>query len=342
MNATALEPLPPAPAPTTKRPSRPGRDPVALGVAYCVFAAIGYSVANGLLRMLTVECDRVWVLFVKESVTVAGLVPWLVYQGWRGGLVLPSRRVVAVLAVVGLMTQLTGNLPGLWTFSVIGLTVALPLMSGVSLTASAISGRVFLGEAVSVRSMIAIALLIVSVILLSLGAESTNEAIAATADVATGPVWVALAFAAAVMAGLTYCGLSVAIRHSLNGNASPWVVLLIVPSMGVLCYTPLGIWGSGLSALASVSPWQWVAMLAVGVLNLVAFAAYTKGLQSIQVAHANVLNASQVALGAVTGIVLFAEPPGPWLTLGIVLTIAGMILIGRSAGAGLATPETSI
>jgi drug/metabolite transporter (DMT)-like permease len=119
-------------------------------------------------------------------------------------------------------------------------------------------------------------------------------------------------------------------------------VILIVPLMGTLCYVPLGLWGSGPSALTTVTPWQWVAILAAGVLNLGAFAAYTKGLQSTPVASANVLNASQVALGAVTGILLFAEPPGPWLTLGIVLTIAGMILIGRSAGEGPTTPETPI
>jgi drug/metabolite transporter, DME family len=342
VNATALEPLPPAPASTTEPPSRSVDNPVALGIACCVFGAIAYSVANGLLRMLAVECDRVWVLFVKEVVTVAGVVPWLVYQGCRGKLTLPSRRVVGILVVAGLMTQLTGNLPNLWSLSVIGLTVAVPLTSGVSLAASAIAGRVLLGEALSVRSMIAIGLLIASVILLSLGAEGTNEAIAATANVATGSFWVTLAFAVAMMTGLTYCCLSVAIRHSLNGNAAPWVVLLIVPSMGVLCFAPLGIVGSGTAVLPSIAPQYWLAMIGVGLLNLVGFGAYTKGLQSIQLAHANVLNTSQVALGAVTGIMVFHEPPSPWLTLGIVLTITSMVLIGRSAAEGPTTPETPI
>jgi drug/metabolite transporter (DMT)-like permease len=45
--------------------------------------------------------------------------------------------------------------------------------------------------------------------------------------------------------------------------------------------------------------------------------------------HANLLNASQVALGAMAGVVLFDEPRNAWLVTGIVLTVLGILFTGR-------------
>jgi drug/metabolite transporter (DMT)-like permease len=70
-------------------------------------------------------------------------------------------------------------------------------------------------------------------------------------------------------------------------------------------------------------------MLASGVFNLLGFLLITKGLQLTTLVHANVLNASQVALAAVAGMVLFHEPNNVWLTIGIVLTVVGIFQIGR-------------
>ena len=70
-------------------------------------------------------------------------------------------------------------------------------------------------------------------------------------------------------------------------------------------------------------------MLASGVFNLLGFLLITKGLQLTTLVHANVLNASQVALAAVAGILFFHEPNNAWLVTGIVLTIVGIFHIGR-------------
>ena len=49
--------------------------------------------------------------------------------------------------------------------------------------------------------------------------------------------------------------------------------------------------------------------------------------------HANVVNASQVAMAAVAGMALFREPPNPWVLLGVGLTIVGHLWIDRPAEA---------
>ena len=49
--------------------------------------------------------------------------------------------------------------------------------------------------------------------------------------------------------------------------------------------------------------------------------------------HANVLNASQVAMAALAGMAMFHEPPNPWVLLGVGLTILGIVWIDRPAEA---------
>ena len=57
------------------------------------------------------------------------------------------------------------------------------------------------------------------------------------------------------------------------------------------------------------------------------------GLQRTTVVHANVVNASQVAMAAMAGMALFHEPPNPWVLLGVGLTIVGIVWIDRPAEA---------
>lgn len=59
------------------------------------------------------------------------------------------------------------------------------------------------------------------------------------------------------------------------------------------------------------------------------------------IVHANVLNASQVAMAAVAGLLFFAEEPSAHLILGICLTIAGTLLIDRADGRPASGAEPS-
>lgn len=310
-------------------PSHSGIDPVVLGTAYCMIAATGYAAANICLRDLAVRCDQIWVVAVKEAVAVAAIGPWLLVQAWRGRLVLPGCRALLALAGVGLLTQLVGNLPLIWAFGVVGLTVALPIAIGVSLAAGALLGRVLLGEGVSIRSAAAIAMLIAAVILLSMSAGRTNESIAASADVATGVLWVALGVGAACLAGVVYALVVVVIRRSVTGSVSPTTVVMIITGMGVLSLGPLSLWRHGVTGLLETPTRDFSIMLISGVLNLIAFLALTHGLRRVTVIRANVLGASQIAMCAVAGLTLFHEPASAWLILGVLMTMAGMVMIDR-------------
>ena len=68
-------------------------------------------------------------------------------------------------------------------------------------------------------------------------------------------------------------------------------------------------------------------MLGAGVFNAIAFLAVTKAFQLISVVYVNSLNASQAAMAAIAGVILFSEPMSLPLAVGVALTIAGLMLI---------------
>ena len=91
----------------------------------------------------------------------------------------------------------------------------------------------------------------------------------------------------------------------------------------------LSVYRIGMPAMLS-TPWgDMTVMLAAGAFNLVAYLGLAKGLQLTTIIHANVLNASQVAMCAVAGMLLFSESPNLAVLLGVGLTVVGTMLIDR-------------
>lgn len=302
--------------------------PVVLGTACCVASAICYTAANICLRQLAaLEADEMWVTCMKEVVTVATVGPWLVVQGFRRRTVLPPPGALAKLLLVALGVQLLGNLSLQWAFGVVGLAIAVPAVFGLMLTSSAVMGWLLLGERVSGRSIAAIGLLVVSIALLSLGAGEVRRAVEQVTAAAEDPMRTLAGVGAACLAGIMFASLTIAIRSLATARVPVASIVFVVTGMGVVSLGGLSLARLGWRELAATPPEHLGWMLAAGACNLVAFLAITKGLQLTTVVHANVLNASQVALGALAGILLFTEPPNPWLVIGVVLTIGGMMLI---------------
>ena len=286
--------------------------------------------------------DPMWATCVKESVTVAVVGPYLAVMALRGGAWRLPRRWLALLVLVGLATQLGGNLAIQWAFGVegVGIAVSIPAMFSVMLTASAVMGLVLLGESVSRRSAGAIALLILAIVLLSTGAiarKGREEGARQKPSVPShesekgpsGPWLIAAGVGAACLAGGVFALLTIAIRTTGSRGVPVSRIVFVITAMGVLSLGSLSLARLGPQTLLHTPREQLGFMLAGGVFNLLAFLAITKGLQLTTVVHANVLNGSQIAMGAVAGILLFRESFNAWLLLGICLTIVGVVLIGQ-------------
>ena len=303
-----------------------------LGTFCCILSALAYTAANVCQRKLAVDYHPAWITFVKVSVAVVVLGPWLAYRSGTGRPAFPPRRALAALIPVALVGQLVGNLGILWAFRVIGMAPTVPALYGVMLIGSALLGRLVLGEKVSRRSAAAIGLLIGSIAILGVGAGAANRAMASAAEVPTGPIQTALAVAAACLAGVAFALVTTTVRHTVTSGHPASGVVFVITSVGTLVMGSLSIWRVGIPELISTRPGDFAIMLAAGGFNLLAFLMIAKGLQLTTLVHANVLNASQVAMCAVAGMFLFLEPASTALLLGVCLTVAGTILIDRPDG----------
>ncbi|MEE8450582.1 MAG: DMT family transporter [Thermoguttaceae bacterium] len=295
--------------------------PTAAGTVYCAISALGYTGANICMRQLTeLHCDTFWAVFNKELVTVVAAGAWILWYrpAW------PSMRVLGVLMAVGLAVQTIAN-PGMqWAFGVVGLAVTVPTIFGAMLTATAVLEFSVLGERLSRRSVFAIGLLLGSLALLGVAAGAAGKSIS-LAD----STLVAMGVGTACVAGAIYSVLTITIRHTVTGDTPKSAILLVTTSMAIVTLGPLCVYRFGVQELLNTPAEQVWWMLAAGILNLIAFIAIAKGLELTTAVHANMLNASQVAMAAIAGMTMFNEPLTPWLAVGVALTLVGIVLFDR-------------
>jgi drug/metabolite transporter (DMT)-like permease len=304
------------------------------GAACCLISALAYTAVSVCMRQLTIlKCDPSWAIFNRELVTTAVVAPWLVLRAIRGQPIFPSGRTLAMLLLVGLVVEIVGNVCCQWALGVVGLAVTIPAQFGLMITTGAVLGRVWLGERVSIRSVAAIALLLVALVLLGLGAEAVGQSIAASKGAVSSPLLLVLAVAAAGLAGAVFALLSTVIRHSVLRNTTPAAVAFLVPLTAIFSLGPISVAQVGMSKMLGTPGEQLVLMAAAGMFNLIGFLALIYGLKRTTLVRANVLNASQVAMAALAGMALFHEPPNPWVLLGVGLTILGIVWIDRPAEA---------
>jgi drug/metabolite transporter (DMT)-like permease len=301
--------------------------PAAAGTLCCLVAVLGYSAANACMRKLSMlACDSAWAICNKELITVVAVGPWLLRQAWRRKSGFPRGRPLAILVAAGLATELIGNIGLQWGYAIVGLAVMLPANTSFVLIATTVLGGILLGERVSARNVAAVGLLIFAVAVLGLGVA--RSAPAATAIPPASPLAVAAAIAVAAVAGVVFSLLGIAIRHCVTGTTSYSAVVVIITGTGVLSLGPLSFVSAGAAKLMA-TPWQqYELMFTAGICNLVAFLAVVRGLHLTTVLHVNTINAGQVAVAAVAGVLFFGEPCNRWLLLGVGLMIVGILAFG--------------
>lgn len=300
-------------------------DPAAYGVTLCFVSAIGYTIANVFLRQAAEDCHPAWASCVKAIPTC--LVAWLlVARRARLGLpAFPSRQVLPVLLAAALFMQIGGNVAFQWSLEWIGLTLSMPLTFGTIILTGAILGRTWLGEAITPRTAAAMLLLIAAVAVISLGTQ--GEELLPLADADAARWYVPLAIAAAAFSGISYGVGNVVIRHSAAAKTPVSATIMVMSTAGVISLGAISLAEIGWHGMAATTPGQFRSMLLAGVFNSIAFFALGLALETISVVTTNILNASQVAMSAVAGMLLFGEQPGAWAVLGIVLTVVGLVLV---------------
>lgn len=307
-----------------------GFDPLLFGTLCSALSSVAYSASNVCLRSAAGN-DPFLVSCVKAVPTMLVAIALLTLSWRQGRLKFPSPRAFAALTLVGTIAQLCGNGAFQWSLSQVGLALTVPICAGSMIISATVLGRVWLGEAVTPRSAVALAILITSITVLSVGAERAPElAEIATASVTARPaVHVGIVLAAACGAGIAYALLNVLIRKLVTGSFAMPFVLAIVSSTGVISLGLASIAKIGWPAIEQTPMSDVGMMFLAGSFNAIAFLALTKALQLVSLVQVNAVSASQSALAAIAGVVIFGEMMTLSLIMGVLLTVLGLTLVDR-------------
>lgn len=307
--------------------ARPPYDPVLIGTLCGLFSAAGYTAANICLRSVAAS-DPIWVSAVKPWPTAVLTLPWLLWLAWQGRRVLPDFKVLLVIFGAGLVGQTAGNISFQWALGQIGLALAVPLCLGGMIFSAAVLGRFLLHEPVTLRAACSLALLLLAVIVLSQGGEAAELAVRQELHASTSEVnpWLVVAgIAAGCLSGVAYSILSVAIRYSVTQGASLPITLFTVSLAGILSLTLLAWLRIGPEGMLATSGRDLSWMLGAGVWNAISFLALTLAIKLTGVVYVNALNATQALLAAMAALIFFHEAATPWLALGVMLTVVGLL-----------------
>jgi drug/metabolite transporter (DMT)-like permease len=313
------------------------------GTVCGVVSAAVYTASNVCLRRLSAQgCDPAWVIFNREFATVLAIGAWFLWRRPRGREFLPPPSVLWRVLAAAALTHIVANLCSQWAMGTVGLAVTIPASFGTTIIGGAVLGGMVLRERISIRVVVAIALLCVAIGFLGASAGTVERSIPDGLGTSSSSLCAVGGILAACTAGVVFSILNVTTCRFVRHTTSPAAIGFLISLMGALCLGPLCLHRLGTEYWFDM-PAERTALAAVaGILNFIAFVAQGYTFQRTTLVYANLLSASQVALAAVAGVCLFHESPSVWLLLGVCLTLLGVLEAGSSPSRQLPhsiTPE---
>ena len=301
---------------------------IRIGVILGIVSAFGYTGANLALRKVAKPGDVDWAIWVTANKAVpAAIVAWvlIVWRAKRGLPALPPMRLLPKLVLASVLMQYGGNFMFQYSLCLGGLAIAVPLCFAGIIVTGAWLGKLLLNDPVTPRTMVSIVVLGISILFLSIGAQEATESLNQDASIWT----TVLTVVSATIAGCSYGATGVMIRRMVTGENSMSVSASLVTfsTFGVLFLGGHSLLALGWEGLTATTQDDWLAFAAAGVLNAIAFFAVAEALKRIPVTFVNVLNASQNAMCAAAGVLMFQEPNTTPLMVGCGLTIVGLLIV---------------
>src|SRR5690606_6593389 len=121
-----------------------------------------------------------------------------------------------------------------------------------------------------------------------------------------GPIWLGAGCAAA--SGASYALFGAVMRQTMNNGVSAPLTMFISGLVGSISLSAFTLTRLDAAEIAAIAPDTWLMMATAGVFNFSAFVALSLALKALPVVAVNLINASQVAMAAAAGVMLFAEP----------------------------------
>lgn len=304
-----------------------------------LLAALGYTACNLCLRAVH-DVDPFFVSTVRAIPTILMLAPIVLVRPLQGLPLLPPVRIMAVLALAGLGGHVCGNSAFQYSLGIVGVALSVPLCLGSMIFGGAMLGRIVLNEPVTPRMALGLSLLIAAIFVLSGGAQQAGAAMGRESMTTHTPQQVALGVAAACSSGVFYAIMGAVLRHATRGQSTLTQSLTIVSTVGLVGLAGASYWSVSAAEFTAITTDQVLMILVAGVLNALAFVALTRALQLTPLVYVHALNATQATMAAVAGILIFHEPQSSFLVSGLVLTIAGLLLMHGARKTGVAAAST--
>jgi len=306
------------------------------GLILGVISAVGYSAANLALRSLSGSHDDLgWAIWVSalKAVPSATLAMILLFRRRviNRQPCFPTRRAIPALMLAAMVMQFGGNLGFQLSLGYIGLAITVPLVFAFIIGSGAVLGRTFLGDQVTPRTVLSMAIMTMAIVLLSYAAKLAASAGVAAEEVvnttATKAAWLGILMA--VISGLAYGVNGVVIRRVSQRSLPIESMMIIYSSTGVIWFGILGSTMLGSERLLQIPAFEWLMMFCAGTFNALAFFSIMHALKVMNISQVNVINASQNAMCAIGAILIFAEPVSAPLVLGIGLSMVGLVVLDR-------------
>ena len=304
------------------QPARALKPPVGMlaGSICGITAAVLYTGANIALRKC-VGVDPFLVSAVKAIPTLVALAPYLIWMRYTGQTIATSYAIVPRFIAVSLLGQFVGNAAFQISLSIIGLAASVPITLGTLIVGGAVLANRMLRERVTLRLIFAMITMIAAIVGLSMPDATTTPA----ESINQYPVWVGAVCAAA--SGFAYALFGVVVRQALIGGLSAPATMFISGLVGTISLCAFCLLHLGVQKIGMTPAEFWPMMTAAGVFNFVAFIALATALKALPVVAVNLINASQVAMAAIAGVLLFSEPFTTQLCVGLMLTFAGLAIL---------------
>ena len=262
-------------------------------------------------------------LFIRESVATLVALPIVIVGLIRHTIPANQWRFWGLLFGVSCLMQVLGNITYIWLFDMAGIAIALSCVWMGGLFSAQTFDLLCLKERFNVRTFIGLTIVLAAVCCIGIGLGLSDNTLSDLSQFGAGAI--ALIILGGLLVGIMNSSTMASVRVAHNNNVPFWVPILIVPGSGTIVLGILSCMEHSSGILTALTYQQFGVAFLAGAANLIAFAALVKGLGTTSLAYMNLLNASQVALGALAGIFWFMEPSNGFIITGIILTIAAIL-----------------
>ncbi len=294
------------------------------GFLYGTIAAVFYTISALCVRQL-VALDSPYAapLFVRESVATLFAAPIVIVGLLRHTIPTNQWRYWALLFGVSCLMQVLGNITYIWLFDMAGIAVALSCVWTGGLFSAQTFDLICLKERFNLRTFVGLTIVLAAVCCIGIGLGQSEHTLDSLSHYG---IWaIAIIILGGLLVGIVNSATMTSVRVAHKNSVPFWVPVLLVPASGTVVLGILSLMEHGSGILTALTYHQFGVAFLAGVANLIAFAALVKGLGTTSLSYMNLLNASQVAMGALAGIFWFMEPSNGFITAGIVLTIVAIL-----------------